>query len=478
MNMKNIFVILFGLVMLFNLNFATPDIMVNGSDPCYEGVTTNYSTITEAVAAASDGESIIVCANGTIEDGIYVEDAIGIGTAIFIYGNESGVRFQTNDGEVGFVIQSANVNVTNFSISSNGAYGIAVDNKDNATIYDVTINGSTYGIYVTGANYSNLTSNTIYDTTSTGIYLNTSTHDHTVTSNTIYNTDGIYLEASVANTTLLYNYIYNTSTYGIGMGEVSTGNNFTSNNITNSTYGFRLSNAVVVRFSGQVMNNATYGIDLTNSSLNFSGNNEINTIPADGMPVYLDNSTINTGSYYITTDYFRFGLGETTDVSVQLVNLSNISDEDYTTMSTLSGVTAAYKKVVQSLQNNYYGLNVTNTSGSASFSPKLYYNDSDISFPYSNTYAGLGATSTLGAWTYYSPTTSVAGESVAYTGLSITAAAYFASIVYAPPVSSSTSSKSKGTIILTYELTCKDGTVSVYAKEASEELSGVKIILL
>ncbi|MFA5049446.1 MAG: hypothetical protein WC501_00400 [Candidatus Micrarchaeia archaeon] len=121
-----------------------------------------------------------------------------------------------------------------------------------------------------------------------------------------------------------------------------------------------------------------------------------------------------------------------------------------------------------------------NTAGSgdenASDIPAYYQDYYDTDLLLNRTAGGLPCNSTNTSKTCYLDTT----DKVMWVKIPhFSGGKLEASLTYTPSSSStSTSSKSKGTIILTYELTCKDGTVSVYAKEASEELSGVKIILL
>ncbi len=411
------------------------------------------------------------------------------------------------------------------SIANGDGTGVYLLNSSRNNITNSTLYNLTKGImaYDSLAHNNTISYNTIYNTNRSGILIDT-TIDSIVSYNYIYNQldavngngYGIYvLNIGDGSNTFSYNNLSNmsqcfrlyypgqaslswnrcyNSEYGFMiMGDESTGSSYQNNTVINVSAGFVLttgedgpdaaSTNVVTGFSGNNITNATTGaLALGNSSLSFSGNNGIYSLPLGSLGVYsLSDYTIGsnftTNGYNITTSNMNYQL-TSYNVSVKIVNLSKFS---LTTVSTISGVSMSSGKVVSTFGGpNYLSLNATNTSNVASITLKLFYNSSDLG-SYSTDYLGIGSTTSGGTWTYYSATVNTSESSVYYTG--ITSFSYFAPLVYAPASSSPQSSGDSPakSLEIEYDFTCLDGSLEVSTTKGAEvslvELSPIYLLL-
>lgn len=243
---------------------------------------------------------------------------------------------------------------------------------------------------------------------------------------------GIYIGISglSENNSMIGNIMHGTG-YGLYAG-YSNRNSFINNTFYDNLYGFlAYGQSNITVFSGNNITNSTiYAVYLGYQAvLNFSGNNGIYSTPSAGIDIYLSNSTLSTSTYNVTTYNMSFSLDNSANISLKIVDLNALS---LNTVSSIDGISIFSGKVVKSLQNNYYGLNVSNVSATAFFSPKIYYNSSDLE-SYSTNYLGLGSSSSAGSWTYYSPDSlNTTAYSIYEAG--ITSFSYFAPIIYDPYV--------------------------------------------
>ena len=318
----------------------------------------------------------------------------------------------------------------NTSSVSNSAYnntfnGFGVINDINSSFLDSgSYNNSNSGIKVQGS--------------SDGIVINLSRiHNNTVA--------GVYLYSNTGETTLIANNISD-NVYGIEANAGSVDNYLSGNRLVGNEYGIYM---------------------LGNSNLTFSGNNHI--INSSTGLIYSYVSTLSTGSYKIITPYLEFGLNSTSNVTIDLANLSS-----HRTVTSISGKTISSAKLVQSSLGYVYGLNVTNTSTSALFSPKFYYNSSDLS-GYSANYLGIGESSNLSnAWTFRSGT--VSGNSIYKYGLS--SFSYFIPLVYLYTQPSSDDDSATHTVELTYLFDCSSGELTATVMDGSSAVSSAEVRLL
>ncbi|MFH1520680.1 MAG: right-handed parallel beta-helix repeat-containing protein [Candidatus Micrarchaeota archaeon] len=449
MSGKSISVFL-SIILLSSLSFAT--LAVNGTgDSCVPGATANYSTIQAAINAASAGDTIIVCQNGSSG----YNETVRVNKMINLYGNGTGVEvFGNTDSDTVFTINVSSVNMSNFTISgATGASSIQLTNTSgNCTLTDILAYDMYYGFVIEGNN-NIISNNTIYNGTNNNHFLFTSSSNNIVTNNTAYNCENecFRLDDSSNNNTLTFNTAYNSDNSAFQISSTCTNNTLISNtayntvgfiimtnNITltnntayNTSVGFLLFNSTdtylynntvhnttigfyvaydstITTFEGNNVTNATqYALLISDnfiglygsSSLTFSGNNGIYNTPSTGKEIYLYNSSISTNGYNITTSNFSFGLNTSYNVSIQTIDFDAAG---YTTISSVNGASAS-GKILQNHNGNYYWFNVTNTSVSSNFSAIYYYNGSDFD-SYSEASLGLGSTLAGSSWTYSSPT--------------------------------------------------------------------------
>ena len=264
-----------------------------------------------------------------------------------------------------------------------------------------------------------------------------------------------------------YNNTAYNNTNGFAVTALCTLTTFEGNNITNATnYGIWVADNISADYS-------------SSASLIFSGNNGIYNTPSTGYEIYIHNSTISTNGYNITTSNMTFALNTTANVSIKSVDLNALGLTTVTTITdnaTSSEISIDSAKIVQNSHGNYYGLNVTNTSASATFTPKLYYNNSDLG-SYSSAYLGMGESSTAGSWTYYTPTTLNETEySIYETGLA--SFSYFAPLVYtsaSPSITTASSGLSTYDVAVSHVFNCTTGSVDITVLSRGVAAVGVPV---
>ncbi len=247
---------LVGVLSLINVGFSAT-LYVNGTGAgsvlCNGWTGTNYSTIQTAINAASDGDTIYVCAKAG--GAAYGGQNVVINKSINLFGNQSdagGVWVRISppaaiDQPV-FKINISYVNISNFTLSgATNSNGIAILNP-NSVITNITI------------------TNTIISHNQNGIFVNGS-HGNTFNNLTIINNSkGIWL-FSASNTTIIFTTITNSSSNGINSEYTNEGGNFSSNTISNSSNGVLFNNAnnTLITFN-VIYNNTLSGISIATSS--------------------------------------------------------------------------------------------------------------------------------------------------------------------------------------------------------------------
>ncbi|RLF39112.1 MAG: hypothetical protein DRN12_07410, partial [Thermoplasmata archaeon] len=192
-------------------------------------------------------------------------------------------------------------NITSNTIYNNSGYGIYVDAGDNNTIFNNKIFNNSYGIYldknvvagmlwyiygVYTPDNNTIANNTIYNHTDYGIYIDAG-DNNTIINNTIYNnSDGIYLDKNVVEEyDWMFGYYYVYDVY-------TPDNNTIANNViyNNSGYG------IIVLMNGGWGHG--YGI-----YIDAGDNNTIinNTIYNNSNGIYLDKNVVYEEEY----DYYE-----------------------------------------------------------------------------------------------------------------------------------------------------------------------------
>jgi len=235
----------------------------NGNSPSTIYVPDNYSTIQEAINAASPGDTIIV------GEGTYYENLVV---------NVSGIVLRSEMGAEKTIIDG------------NSTGTVVEISADNVTIEGFTIRGGNTGLYIHSSN-NTLHENNIVNNNYDGIYLYYSSNN-TIYGNNITNNgdDGIFLRGSSSNVISGNNITNNYA--GIHLYS-SSNNTISGSKIANNKRGIYLYYSSSNVISGNnITNNVDAGIDFSDSSNNtIVGNNITNN---DGNGIYLYYSSNNT----------------------------------------------------------------------------------------------------------------------------------------------------------------------------------------
>lgn len=197
---------------------------------------------------------------------------------IFMFGEDSTIPSNYNP-------LTHNNSIYNVSI------GIEVKNNQEGRIINNTIwEASDAGIRLDGDDYTNVTDNLIYNS-ATGIHLFQDSDHNRVLDNEIYNmsTSGIRLRTTGV-------YVYGTPEY----------NTIENNTVINATEGIHMYDSRYNNFTTNDINDTTYGVhfEVTDTGVtpnNFVGNRFYN---ATGYAVYFDTSSWTTGSLNGLRNYF------------------------------------------------------------------------------------------------------------------------------------------------------------------------------
>ncbi len=155
--------LVFGLILLFSGFSFAAIFAVNGSGVgsnlagCIAAAEQNHTSLDSAIINASAGDTIYVCANGTISAGV-LSETVTINKALNIYGNESGVLIRANESLPVFNISASGVNISNFTLQdATASYGV-YSNASTLAITSVNSKNNSYGFYFTGSTGVVLTS--------------------------------------------------------------------------------------------------------------------------------------------------------------------------------------------------------------------------------------------------------------------------------------------------------------------------------
>ena len=243
----------------------------------------------------------------------------------------------------------------------NNRQGISFSNAHNDVLISKNsiYNSTTYGIYSSGASTNfMILNNSIYGNGYQGVYFSSSNNrNFTIFDNDIYQNlrDGFYLRGS--NFTIDSNRIYKNSYNGIDLGTSSSRsqnntiiNNVIYNNTYNGIHGFVNYNDIV---NNKIYNNSREGINLTGNYNNITGGNIFNNI-FNGINLYGNWTTIKDIDIYSN---LKNGVIFNSIGTNNLLNNSNISS------NSLSGILMqGVNDTVQSsniLKNIVNGFNVT-----------------------------------------------------------------------------------------------------------------------
>jgi parallel beta-helix repeat protein len=279
---------------------ALPATLVVDDDGVCPGAT--FSTINAAVAAASPGDTIQVCA------GTYNE-SVNVNKTLTILGAQSGVDARTRTGATG----------TESVINSTGTPGFDVGfnvTADGVVINGFTVqDGATLGIYLLGASSGYQILNNIIQNNTFGLYLNSSGAQQTIVRNNAFRTnnlpgsasgDGIYSDQSARVLVDANSFTGHAADSMIFLGTQSnitvSGNQLTSDN----------KSMVFLSTNGLVITRNTITTPLDEAIELDGGNNNVlincNTIvgsPFNGISVENPHMSVQTLMFVSTTTTFR-----------------------------------------------------------------------------------------------------------------------------------------------------------------------------
>jgi len=272
-----------------------------------------------------------------------------------------------------FYSNSYNTTIKNVNISIANGTGIEFFRVNNGTVYNNTIKGVRWGVYLNGSLGSNILSNRIFTNGTSnnyGIYLFNSSlgnvnSNNISTGGTSFSNYGIFLQSNsslnnIGSNTISTNGI--SSNYGIYLQTSSLSNNINSNNISTG---------------GTSFNN--YGIYLQTSSS--SNNITLNVISTRGtffnFGIYLSSSPSNNiNSNNISTS----GIEDSNDgIALSSSSSNNINSNTVSTNGTFANMGIS---LFSSSSNNIINSNNFSTSGSNS--SVFYFIPSPPSYPSNN----------------------------------------------------------------------------------------------
>lgn len=259
--------ILLSFLILFGVSHAET-IYVSGTGASCN-LTSAYSTIQEAVGAAADGDTIIICSD--IE---YVENVM-INKSVNVYGNDSSDKAVVSADIASapvFTIDADHVNISNFILKdATGSYGL-YSVASHGSIDNVTATNNDIGFYLETSSHNNLTSNIAHDNFDEGFRLSSNSNNNTLVDNTAYNQlyYGFYIHESSGNR-LISNTAYNSSSwYGFFLHSGARENTLLNNTAYGNTHhGFHVYQTSDNTLTGNIAyNNSVEGFRLSSSSNN------------------------------------------------------------------------------------------------------------------------------------------------------------------------------------------------------------------
>gem|GEM_PF-6624255 len=402
-------------------------------------------TFGDSNASAHNDASLDSCANITTEGNYELsQNVTGAGTCMrinvsnvvldcmgytMIYGNEStGYAFDISATDA--TIHNVTVRNCNILNGTSGTSGIEIRHSQNITVFNVTLNVSTYGIYATNTTGTNITANRIVarkpGTYVIGVYLENS-NNATVQFNTIETfTRGYGISLYNTNDTTIYN---NTAvTRGtdndmdaIVLDAISSRNTITDNTAWSLSSGIGTDGITITQSDGNAVrrnrivvagsvSTGGWGIVIIGGSNNFSDNN-ITLLNASSRGIWIarnpvgNNTFVNTrinASHASSIEYYLEVESEASDEhTTEFVNLtltrSNLTFHVLAKDSTyLHGL--LQNEVVQTSPTGKYSIgkyfNATNGTGSPWMIVNITYADAEIAT------AGITDENSLRIWRY------------------------------------------------------------------------------
>ena len=319
----------------------------NNTEGPWDGTSEHpYRSIQAGIDAVSIGGTVIVN-NGTYNENLIITKSVNV----IGEGAETTIVRNNNSDHV-FYVTADNVNISGFAVEEADFYetvGIYLSGAEYCNISNNNISNNYYGIRLRSSSDNNiLTNNYVSSNAEYGIYLTDSFNNTLANNIASNNTNGIYLKDSSDNI-LTNSYVFSNTKYGIHLLDSST-NTLTDNIATsNSNAGIHLGGSSDNILTDNVVSNNTNGIYLEGSSNNTLANN-IALNNTNG--IYLEGSSDNTLTDNVasnnTNGIHLFGSSTNTLANSTVTSNSNAGIN----LRSSSGNTLASNTVL----NNAYGI--------------------------------------------------------------------------------------------------------------------------
>ncbi|NIU11963.1 MAG: hypothetical protein GWN81_24650, partial [Phycisphaerae bacterium] len=275
----------FALLAVVSLLLVLFQARVPTSQTTVHKVPEDYSTIQQAVDAASPGDTIEVSADVYYEN-VYVEKSL-----TFKGQNKHNTIVDGNGTGHAFWLTQSNVIISGFTIRNGDYCGIRAEGAGGHFITDNIIMNNPYGVYVSyTANGSTIVGNTFHSNSIFGIKVYSSSNNNISNNHMSHSTYGVKLDETSEYNSIAGNTISEVS-HGIYIG-YSSNNNIDQNNIMSSKInGIYSLYSDFTNIRNNTFSECAYGIQLYGTS-----NNVVlgNTMVQNGYGVYLVYANSNT----------------------------------------------------------------------------------------------------------------------------------------------------------------------------------------
>lgn len=301
MRKKTTFFLISLSILLFSTLLQTPLIPIAQSKPATWHVPGDFSTIQEAINAASPNDTIIVA------PGVYYEHLSIFKSNLTIIGeNPATTIIDGNQTASVIFLEAKNVTITGFTIQ-NAIYGINMIQSKNCTISNNAVNSSTENaLFLASAIRMSESSN------------------NTITKNTLTSNNGYGIRHMFnSNKNVIINNTAAGNKYGISI-ESSMYTTLENNNLTSNTYNFGVQGGYSQEFIHNIdMSNTINGkpiiylINQTNLTINST------TYPTIGYLAIMNSNNITVENLNISNNLQGILLVNTTNSSMKNVKLLN-----------------------------------------------------------------------------------------------------------------------------------------------------------
>ncbi|MDD2655365.1 MAG: NosD domain-containing protein [Candidatus ainarchaeum sp.] len=426
-------------------------------------VVEEQNNITNSIVAENELMDVlpVACFSGAL-DGVN-----GSGGRPINYSNSSIEWSHFESSEL--ILCNANYsNLTNVTVRGSDEFNnnaLFVMDSGNVSITGSNSSGNYMGFYIYNSHNAILTNNTAMNTSFGGISLESSNYA-TVRGSSIGN--------NFADETVIFE--LGERRVGISLWDsqdVAMYDNAITD-IWNSSAFLLEADSSTEGFYNNTITNATNGIEVTDATIIFTGDNFIYGAPAGGSDIYVEGSGyLDAMGGAVCTDFLNYSI-YAQDIMAKSVNLSatalSINDTNFNI--TVPGMLGA--RVLRTPWM-FGAINVTSLASGAAANIAIPYNDSDVAssgYPAGNVAVGAYSSS----WTSLGSTSiDTANKTVRKDG--IASFSYFVPIAYEAAPASSSGSHGRKDINMAYSFNCSSGRLEVVASYSGDPISGLGMTL-